>query len=979
MNRARQNGRPPGRQSGSSASRDARWRAFVTKRSRGWTRAGPDATAAVVFSKADRRLPARWVGSFPDGDSLYILGDGMGVLARRMPDGYALTDMVSARDAEGLRQRAARGRGSPRMRQPLAERRVVRVNGGVPLFTILNSTPVKTESGRVKGVVPRYSVFDRAGRWITDPRYAREFTKNEKEQLLLPPPAPPICANDRLDLTNPQSCFVRDVSALLAPEFAQIREARQAGRSMCGTNAIKPHQQAIFKLAQAMATRTPEQLGGYRGLLCYHSVGSGKTALALGIMLAFWNSKRSIIVSTTPDNKKSNSAEVYAQNLFVFYPEWVTRVFRKPATALPPKPWTPASVKAWCKIKTNIAPLANRVTFESFTEFASLLGFKDPTGKKAYGKEFPPGRGLLTGGPVLKQDQSRKGVMVPNEHPDGSVLIMDEVQSLFTPEPKYAAVTGQLVPELTRDDVRRKMFVFALTATPGDTVPAILNVLNFVRPANAAPLTPADMSTPRKFAGLVSYVELRGDTSLYGTRRVQNIFVELSKHYYAAYLRDYVATSNPKRLSPTGFQYKQAKGIAFLRTQLKAGDHVPQSELTNGGLYSKQDVAAFLATRPIPYAVRMPTKDGRIGSSIQVLSDKLVAAIDVATKARGKQYIWVANDTTAKVVATVLSRMGFAQLTPQHARAPLGQPGLRFILYGGSSVQQDALRERFNHPMNTGGAHVKILVASGTFYQGLNLLALAGVHLVDTLFNAAADKQAVGRALRMCGHADAPIRNVAVYRYFAVPPRKWTAADVALDVRTAAQQRKIAALQPVHDRILKLFDPAILAKISRAGDYVPEGTNTTKPLPPGINTYVYADGARRQRDVERLENIMKAQAVDCVLYKSMYHANEPFTCAGSGAAAPRPSSPAVFRPPVLEPPGSRPRQPPRQKQKKWLQKRPRSAPQPGRPSPARPAQRPMLVPKWPTWTFTPARVQQSAAPSRSFLGLFRRRAQSARR
>ena len=57
----------------------------------------------------------------------------------------------------------------------------------------------------------------------------------------------------------------------------------------------------------------------------------------------------------------------------------------------------------------------------------------------------------------------------------------------------------------------------------------------------------------------------------------------------------------------------------------------------------------------------------------------------------------------------------------------------------------------------------------------VNTNALRGVHLVEPLYSAHADMQALGRALRYYGHKMLTRQdwNVRVWRYFAVPPTKF--------------------------------------------------------------------------------------------------------------------------------------------------------------------------------------------------------------
>lgn len=588
------------------------------------------------------------------------------------------------------------------------------------------------------------------------------------------------------------------------------------------------------------------------------------TVTALGIALAFWDTKRRIVLSTTPDNKKDNNLNKYAVNLFALYPEYVSKVFKNPATPYPPPPWTVNSqaLKDWCNKAENIKPLTNRIQARTFTELASTL-CAPKTGSS--GRADPEGPMFLqgAGAPGCPGRAAKK----PEERfSDGSVLIMDEVQSLFTPAPQYATAAKFLVEQLSREEYRKKTFIFAMTATPGNNVGDIVKVLNFVRPLNGPVFSDADAKDPSKFGGLVSYVDIRGDQSRYGVKTVKNIFVEMSPRYYAAFLKTI-------KLADADLDYRRMekadKAISFLLKQRAAGNYLPRTAVT--GLYSDEELKKLASVRPVPGVVSM---GGRGAASVRVLSDKLLAALENVLTMPGKQYLWVAELNTAKLVMRVFETLGYSQVLPGKEKSVTGA-GKRFILYksgqaNGIKMEETALKklaEAYNDTNNADGGRIKIMLGTETYYQGLDMKALQGVHLVDALFNATADKQAVGRALRLCGHAGAPSKKVVVYRYFSTVPAKFDPEAVQ-----PAKGRKIDVSR-MHKKVRALPAPEAFK-----GVILPEGHNASRPVPSGINSYVYAEAVRRQQPVEAFELGLKAFAVDCPLFKTAYHRGEPYQC-----------------------------------------------------------------------------------------------------
>ena len=791
---------------------------------------------------------------------------------------------------------AATGPKKNKFAETLKGSKPINVEGGVPLFALLNSEEHGNKNYRMR--VPKYNLF-KEGELITDPRYIRELTEAEKKQLAA---RPPVCVGEKLVLSDPNSCYVRGMESRLKATYDEVAKYRgtSGNNPFCDVSNPKPqtHQQAIFELARTMATRTPEELSGSRGLLCWHSTGSGKTVTSLGIVLAFWDSPRNIVLATTPDNAGDNNLSKYSANLFKMFPDYVGKVFPNAPPGLK-APWTPektAALDAWCKDPNNIKPMTNRVRTYTFTTLASSLCLPK---EGALGQTNPIGPTLLMGKYGGKCGEATSNQPKGAGGKIGSVLIMDEVQSLFTPDPKFARAAKFLAKELVQEKYRKHMFVFALTATPGNNVDNMLDVLNFVRPLGVPVLTANDIkSNPAKFRGLVSYADIRGDTSRYGIKTVKNIYVPMSDKYYVGFLRAI------GKLTADNLNYSKAerasKELGFLSKQKAAGNSLAKTSLT--GLYTEAELKEFTTAKGSGGVIRA-VDIGR--GQLRLLSDKLRAALSNAMSMPGKQYLYISDGTTNKVVIAMLGKMGYAAITSKdyvkqgkkYVEGPrLATKAPRFIMYRTGAVTaasgaKETLDENilkaysgtFGARKNDDGGYAKIIIASGTFYQGFDTRALQGVHLIDPLFNVAADKQAVGRGLRLCGHSGAPSNKVTVYRYFSVPPPKFDIQTVANGMKGAASKR-LMELDTLAQEVSRLSSPANTKNV--------EGVNG--PVPMGVNTFIFKDAIRRNAPVDFFERLLKAQAVDCKLFKPIFHANEPFQCGvvPSGSLEIPPFSPA---------------------------------------------------------------------------------------
>ena len=91
---------------------------------------------------------------------------------------------------------------------------------------------------------------------------------------------------------------------------------------------------------------------------------------------------------------------------------------------------------------------------------------------------------------------------------------------------------------------------------------------------------------------------------------------------------------------------------------------------------------------------------------------------------------------------------------------------------------RDAGMNAFNQPGNKYGELIKIMLVSPAGTEGLSLLNVRQVHILEPHWNEVRITQMIGRAVRLCSHKDLPMeeRRVDVFRYKAIRPKgKWTA------------------------------------------------------------------------------------------------------------------------------------------------------------------------------------------------------------
>ena len=102
-------------------------------------------------------------------------------------------------------------------------------------------------------------------------------------------------------------------------------------------------------------------------------------------------------------------------------------------------------------------------------------------------------------------------------------------------------------------------------------------------------------------------------------------------------------------------------------------------------------------------------------------------------------------------------------------------PGkLRYAVWSGDETlqQKENLRNVFNTKSNENGSKIKIILGSPAIKEGVSLLRIKQVHILEPYWNMSRLEQVIGRAIRFCSHKDVDPkrRYVKVYIYIATIP-----------------------------------------------------------------------------------------------------------------------------------------------------------------------------------------------------------------
>lgn len=127
-------------------------------------------------------------------------------------------------------------------------------------------------------------------------------------------------------------------------------------------------------------------------------------------------------------------------------------------------------------------------------------------------------------------------------------------------------------------------------------------------------------------------------------------------------------------------------------------------------------------------------------------------------------------------------------------------PGLRYAVFRADDpTENNRIVRLFNTPENKDGSLIKVIIGSPAMKEGVSLLRVRSVHILDPYWNRSRTEQIMGRAVRFCSHADLPEneRRVDVFHYYAVPSDPKLSVDLRILDMSNHKIRDIRAVETI--------------------------------------------------------------------------------------------------------------------------------------------------------------------------------------
>ena len=392
-----------------------------------------------------------------------------------------------------------------------------------------------------------------------------------------------------------------------------------------------------------------------------------------------------------------------------------------------------------------------------------------------------------------------------------SILIIDEIQNMISMTGTFYRTLKNIIDKTDKESLK----VFLLSATPMFDRPVeIALTLNLLRPDKLLPIgidfnnefitsTKNSMGINYKATNLKKFKELTTNLISYYRGASPIAFPEMEFKIV--------------KCNMSNFQYK-----SYLTSLSKLDDNIKGS-FKNVDLL-KLPADFFLGPRMISN-VAFPNKSiGDVGFSsfkdtklqlqnIENFSIKFYKIFKKIKKSDGPIFVY----SNFKDVGGLKSFVQFIEYHGYKNYKTFGEGLKTYAVWSGDEPHhiKEEIKHVFNQKENTDGSKIKIILGSPSIKEGVSLLRIDQIHILEPYWNLSRIQQIIGRGIRFCSHKDLPKYKqiVKVYLYLATHSKE----DISIDEYIWSLAKKKYKLIEQFEHILK--ENAIDCSLFHARNY----------------------------------------------------------------------------------------------------------------------------------------------------------------
>lgn len=648
-----------------------------------------------------------------------------------------------------------------------------------------------------------------------------------------------------------------------------------------------------------------------RGVLAWHSTGSGKTCTATGVIDSFWDDEgRDIIFASSLDAIASNPDYKFHECAMNLYPRFQNEPFAGETKE---------------ETMGNIAAAFDKrgVRFLSFAKLSNRVK-KTEEYKKTLkgGSKVTKGKTVATAKPAVK--------IAKDDYVDlnKSILIIDEVHNLFRPLATQREQHEYLEKQLVDPKKFPNLKIVILTATPGDNIPDVLKLLNIIRDNKKPEIKPPDIENAddiKRFKndirGMISFFDMSSDSTKFPEvqdndpikypmsmtqfeRYVEaykevkadgKSFEKLAKlnqtNKYWAPARRYsnMLFNFDKNMALSDFSSKMPALLQKIQAEPKAKHYVYSAFFENRGYGGHGVLAVAKELDKLGYTKMTVAEAKRLNKAGKLPEKK-------------KRYVLaITNELNMKGGAA-------AKKKPTKGKTSKDDDDEASKVTASTGENLHELIKIYNSKENKDGEYIHCFLASQGFNEGIDLKGVRHIHIFEPLITWASDKQTLGRAARYCSHADLDRDNgewkVQIHRYMSDLPLELKRPSFNNEVNKDKQLREQLTY---YESSLEMLDKktqkseikdtkAEIASLKKQLKDVDKEMRHKKKLDlenlKNIDEVIYQESKERMKQLLVVYQAMKEAAIDCqILQRFHTSTGNKITCETFEKAAASPSPP----------------------------------------------------------------------------------------
>ena len=465
-----------------------------------------------------------------------------------------------------------------------------------------------------------------------------------------------------------------------------------------------------------------------------------------------------------------------------------------------------------------------------------------------------------------------------------AIIIIDEVHNIFKPLPNQKTENDAVKKFLTMDNnpLTQNLKIAILTATPGDTLEDIVELLNLVRDKNNPPITCPDINNKQdiesfktNIKGLVSFFDMSKDYTKFP--RVTNAKVIRSPMNVKQYIR-YSSAYNEEP--------DDIKNADLLLKQNQIGKYYKHARRYANMLYD-MDSGMMLGE----FSSKLPT----LLKSIKEYPNEKHYIYSSFYENRG-----YGGHGILAIAKALEEHLGFEKVSVSQAKELISKrislsEKPRYVMAISSDLSDDkeklkSLVSAFNMAENSRGEYIQLFLASQGYNEGIDLRAVKHVHIFEPLLTFASDKQTIGRAARYCSHSNLNREQgewtVKIHRYISDKPTDLSIFNLNyLRERTQyfiewseTLQQRYDALPPLKELKQKRND--LQGEIKKIMQMIRELQKKTKQIEKMnlknvemIDQKITNEALARTRELLVVYTLIKEASVDYLLFKDFHASN----------------------------------------------------------------------------------------------------------